>query len=135
MKLTKWLVGLLMVMSLMFAVGCSKKEESGGGGIDHQSINGTYQGGFAPWDAANEEFDYDNEVPATAVITGANKVVFTGGVTGEGKISGLRQETIEGFPVLYGVFEINGIVGDFGFAPGGFITLSAEGWGEFEVEL
>jgi len=135
MKLTKWLVGLLMVMSLMFAVGCSKKEESGGGGIDHQSINRTYQGDFAPWDAANDDFDWGNEVSATAVITGANKVVFSGGITGEGKISGLRQEAFEGAQFLYGVFEINGNVGDFMFAPGGYISLSAEGWGDFEAEF
>ena len=29
MKLTKWLVGLLMAVSLMFAVGCSKDDDNG----------------------------------------------------------------------------------------------------------
>ena len=35
MKLTKWLVGVLMVMCLMFAVGCSKDDcnSCNGGGI------------------------------------------------------------------------------------------------------
>jgi len=138
MKLTKLFLGLLMVMCLMFAVGCSDDKDKGKG-IDPASMNGTWTGDFAPWNDAMEDFDWSNEVEVTAVVSGANKVVFSGGVTGEGKISKLKEGSAEfdgmKFNYLIGEFEIDGKKGEIWYAKSSgisFLDIEVEGWGWFE---
>ena len=108
MKLTKWLVGVLMVVSLMFAVGCSKDDDKGGGGgggLSVDGINDTWAGTFFP---AESPFTGRN-VEVTAVVSGNSKIVFSGGFTGEGKISNLTKlYEKDGQAAYEGDFEING---------------------------